>query len=336
MFLSSHIKSFDDILRSTLSSIVNIHLDSESSWLQASLPVKAGGIGICRATQLAPSAFLASAAGCSSIVHQILPFHFIESADACTKAALTVWREEHSHPPPPHPSSCSQRAWDAPKIKVTIDFLLESAANDLTKVRLLAISCPESGAWLNALPQSSIGLRMDDDVICIAVGLRLGLTRCHPHACSDCGAEVNVDGIHGLCCRYSRGRHSALNDIVKRSLESAKIPCHLELSGLYRSDGKCPDGASVVPWQRGKILVWDATCLDTFAASHREIAIREPGAVAAAAEHRKRSKYCDLDATHHFVPIAVETFGVLGQDARNFFREVARRVTAVTNEPQSH
>ena len=118
--------------------------------------------------------------------------------------------------------------------------------------------------------------------------------------------------------------------------ESAKIPCHLEPSGLYRSDGKRPDGASVVPWQREKILVWDATGLDTFAASHREIAVREPGAVAAAAKHRKRLKYCDLDATHHFVPIAVETLGVLGQDARNFFQEVARRVKAVTNEPQSH
>ena len=278
--------------------------------------------------------------GCSSIVRQILPLHVIESADACTKAALAVWGEDHSHPPPPHPSSCSQRAWDAPKIKATVDFLLESAANDLTKVRLLALSCPEPGAWLNALPLSYIGLRMDDDVIRIAVGLCLGLALCHPHARSNCGAEVNVDGIHGLSCRYSRGRHSrhsALNDIIKCSLEAAKIPYHLEPSGLYRSDGKRPDGASVVPWQRGKILVWDATCLDTFAASHREIAVREPGAVAAVAEHRKRSKYCDLDATHHFVPIAVERdFGRLGQDARNFFREVARRVTAVTNEPQSH
>ena len=59
---------------------------------------------------------------------------------------------------------------------------------------------------------------MDDDVIRIAVGLRLGLTVCHPHACSDCSAEVNDDGIHGLSCRYSRGhhsRHSALNDIMK-------------------------------------------------------------------------------------------------------------------------
>ena len=82
--------------------------------------------------------------------------------------------------------------------------------------------------------------------------------------------------------------------------------------------------------------MWDATCSDTFATSDMEIAVREPGAVAAAAEHRKRSKYCKLDAIHHFVPIAVETLGVLGQDAQNFFPEVARRVTAVTNEPQSH
>ena len=243
-----------------------------------------------------------------------------------------------------------------------VDFLLELAANDLTKVRVLALSCPESGAWLNALPLSSIGLKMDDDVIRIVVGLRLGLALCHLHSCSDCSAEVNEDGIHGkfelsLLQRLPFSS-SALNNIVKRSLEATKIPYHLEPSGLYRSDGKRPDGASVVPWQRGNILVWDATCSDTCAsvvpwqrgnilvwdatcsdtctASHREIAVRDPGTEAAAVKHRKRSKYCNLDATHHFVPITVETLGVLGQDVRSFFREVARHVMAVTNESQSH
>ena len=79
-----------------------------------------------------------------------------------------------------------------------------------------------------------------------------------------------------LSCHYCRGchfRHFALNDIVKSSLEAAKIHCHLEPSGLYRSDEKHSDGASVVPWQMGNILVWDATYLDTFATSHREIAV---------------------------------------------------------------
>ena len=81
--------------------------------------------------------------------------------------------------------------------------------------------------------------------------------------------------------------------------------------------------------------MWNATCSDTFAASHREIAVQEPGAVAAAAEHRKRSKYSNLEATHHFVPTAVETLGVMGADAQSSFREVACRLRAVTNEPQS-
>ena len=82
---------------------------------------------------------------------------------------------------------------------------------------------------------------MDDEVVRITVGLRLGLPLCHPHLCFGCGAELGEDGIHGLSYRYSKGchsRHAALNDIVKRSLDAAKVPSNLEPSGLYRSDGR--------------------------------------------------------------------------------------------------
>ena len=39
-------------------------------------------------------------------------------------------------------------------------------------------------------------------------------------------------------------RHAALNDIIHRALSSAipKIPSRLEPSGVYRADGKRPDG----------------------------------------------------------------------------------------------
>ena len=87
-FLSYHLKSFDDLLRSTLSNIVNISLDSDVAWLQASLPVKVGGIGIRRSTQLAPSAFLASAAGCADLIHQILPPHFTTNDSPYIESAL--------------------------------------------------------------------------------------------------------------------------------------------------------------------------------------------------------------------------------------------------------
>ena len=95
-------------------------------------------------------------------------------------------------------------------------------------------------------------------------------------------------------------RHAAINDIVHRSLTSAKIPARLEPSGLYRSDGKHPDGISVVPWKSGKLLVWDATCSDTFAPSYSSRTTNEAGAVATQAEERKEAKYSHLNSAHAF------------------------------------
>ena len=119
---------------------------------------------------------------------------------------------------------------------------------------------------------------------------------------------------HGLNCRWSEGRHhrhTALTDTINRAPSSAKIPARLEPSGLQRSDGKRPDGISVVPWKCGKLLVWDATCPDTFAPSYFSNATSEAGLVAASAEERKEAKYSNLGALHCFTPVAIETSGVL-------------------------
>ena len=67
----------------------------------------------------------------------------------------------------------------------------------------------------------------------------------------------------------------------------------------------------MVPWQRGKILVWDATCSDTLAPSLRDVAIREPGAVAVAAEHQKiqiLAPQCDSS----FYSYSLGVFGCAG------------------------
>ena len=175
------------------------------------------------------------------------------------------------------------------------------------------ITARESGAWLNSLPISSLGLRMDNDTVRVAVGLRLGAPLCKPHTCQHCGAQVDELATHGLSCRHSEGRHhrhSAINDILHRALTSAHVPSRLEPSGLSRTDGKCPDGVTVVPWSRGKLLVWDATCPDTYAPSYTAIASQEAGAVAAIAEERKKVKYTCLSSYHIFTPVAVETAGV--------------------------
>ena len=53
------LRQFDDTLRTGLVTILNVDINSDQ-WLQASLPVGDGGLGIRSAEMLAPSAYLAS------------------------------------------------------------------------------------------------------------------------------------------------------------------------------------------------------------------------------------------------------------------------------------
>ena len=59
-----------------------------------------------------------------------------------------------------------------------------------------------------------------------------------------------------------------MNDITHRTLPSAKVPSRVKPSGLHHSDGKCPDGVTMIPRRNGKLLVRDATSPDTIAPSY--------------------------------------------------------------------
>ena len=194
---------------------------------------------------------------------------------------------------------------------------------------MLAVSTPESGAWLQALPVSSLGLKLDDTTLRLGVSLRLGLASCVPHSCRNCGASVGCLGLHGLTCRKGNGRfhrHATVNDVVHRALSAAGIPSRLEPPGLARSDGKRPDGMSLAPWERGKPLVWDVTIPDSLAVSYRSAATCGPGSVAALAESRKLSKYAHLSSSYFFCPIAIESLGALGTRSASVIHELGRKI----------
>ena len=159
-------------------------------------------------------------------------------------------------------------------VKTDYESLLENAATSLEKPRLLEVVHPDSGAWLNAFPISALGLRLDDSEVQIAISYVLDYL-CAAHTCIGCGAAVDERGWQGFSSRFNKSlhsRHAALNNLVKRSLDSAKIPSHLEPTGLYSTDAKRSDGATMVPWKSSRVLVWDVTCTDILAPSHRQLA----------------------------------------------------------------
>ena len=85
-FTSQLLVSWDNLLMYIVSRITSINFRmGDSSWLQVTLPVRSGGLGFTSASNLVPSAFLASADGASELIQQLLP--------AMQSRLLTIPRE---------------------------------------------------------------------------------------------------------------------------------------------------------------------------------------------------------------------------------------------------
>ncbi|OQV15451.1 hypothetical protein BV898_10326 [Hypsibius exemplaris] len=303
---------------------------SDAVWKQASLPVSRGGLDIRRTEDLSLPAFLASV---HSVHHLILEIASAADLDAITADAAIQWSAATTHQPPDQPRI--QKLWDRPIVEQAVQDVF-AAVGEVGRARLLAVTSEFAGAWLNTLPVSSLGNLLDDNQLRITVALRLGATVCQPHHCQACGKEVREDGHHGLSCAYgdSRGsRHAAINDVVQRALVSAGIPAILEPPGLCRADGKRPDGMTMTPFRQGKALLWDATVWDTVAPSHIGGYMTEAGRAARAVEEKKHRTYAELEGRYLFVPLAFETFGTWGAEAKRLISEICRRITNRTRGP---
>jgi len=182
------LSTFDQLLRKAICGIVNLEL-TDDNWSQASLPVQFGGLGIRSVTSLAPSAFLASAAGTSVLQEAILPPLYIFTDDAVNQVQV-LWSSLSGSDILTGLSSHSQKCWDDRVSLRTHSELSQKIQDIQNRARLLSASAPHSGDWLNALPISACGLRLDDEAVRVAIGLRLGSSLCEPHTCV-CSVKVN-------------------------------------------------------------------------------------------------------------------------------------------------
>jgi hypothetical protein len=325
--------TFDIILRSGLDRITNVKV-SDIQWIQATMPVKDGGLGMRRVSSLALPAYLASAASTLSLQEDILressisPDRFLQTYEASWTAAYGS--------PPAGTLSFKQSAWDRPGVMADRTLVEAGLAEPRLKASYLAATAPHSGDWLWALPIASCGLRLEDEAVRVAVALRLGLDICVPHDCR-CGTRVDTWGIHATTCKQAPGRimrHHALNEILTRAFASAGVPAMKEPSCISRSDGKRPDGLTLIPWRGGKPLTWDVTVASTLAQSYISASAGSYGAASELAAERKRSKYADIPPAYSFQPVAMETLGAIEPSAVDFLNDIGRRITAISGEPR--
>jgi len=96
----------------------------------------------------------------------------------------------------------SETSWDS---KMTGALIKDSFAEPSQKARFMASVAPHSGDWLLALFIANCGLRLDDEAVRVAVGMRLGLALCAPHSCPR-GDQVDAQGLHAMKCKKAPGR----------------------------------------------------------------------------------------------------------------------------------
>ena len=214
--------------------------------------------------------------------------------------------------------------------------LMDAQIEPYHHARLLAAAAAHSGAWLSAIPISACGLRLSDEAVRIAVGMRLGTELGQVHRCI-CGAMVDTRGTHAFSCGHNSGRaqrHHYINDLIWRSLSRARIPSVKEPPGLTRSDGKRPDGLTSIPWREGRSATLDVTVTNTVAASYVAKSSAHAAAAAEAAAQRKEDKYADIAQVHLFYPLAFETMGQINSVGQEFLSDLGHRISLVTDDPR--
>jgi len=167
----------------------------EIQWIQASLPVGGGGLGIRSAQMLASSASLASAASTFQLQQSIFHDSISSSEDGSLESIEALWTSQSNSAKPAAEVQHIQKAWDGPVAANHRALLLARAVSEMDTARLLAASSPHSGDWLHAPPITAVGLRLSDEAIRVAVAHRLGYKALEQHTCV-CGKPVDARGLH--------------------------------------------------------------------------------------------------------------------------------------------
>lgn len=315
-------------MKSTMERICNISLN-QHQYSISSLPCRQGGLGIRKVEDVMLSSFLSSVCSTSSLINLILSGNTTDLVDvAHFNDGLSVWKLTNEVP---SNSINVQRQWDNVNVSRIIESLQFSSEVDVARFK--ASLSHESSLWLSTLPSKNVGTMLDDNTFRLSVAIRVGAEICHQYTCI-CGTTVDSFGIHGLClcCKKAIGRysrHRELNSIIARALASANIPATLEPPGLFRDDGKKPDGVTLTPWDKGSFLTWDATCIDTLAKSYINKTKKQAGSAAG----RKHNKYKALKERNYIlVPFAVETLGPWCKEAINFTDKLGNLLMSSTGE----
>ena len=336
-----YLDAFDSAVDACLSAILRDDHGSlpEHARLQASLPIRMGGLGVRRTRDHWSAASLASQSSISKLALEL--DHGFVSDPVFWQAAAEDFNsrvaEDARVDPLMMPSSpLDQRVLSAAVVDAQWKNLHASLPRR-DKSRLLSTGMPMAGAFLTATPSGTNVL--SNDTFAAVVRFRLGVAiHAMGSVCPACSVEdkpVAMDcfGDHTFSCSHGPhriARHDALKHALHHAASQAGLEPHMEFGDAVPGGKRPADVYLPIGVGEGRPRCIDVTVLHPPAPSYSNWAAKFMGYAAKMGESKKRDKHqkgCE-DAGLSFTPAAFETFGGAGDAAERLVNQLATCASA--------
>ncbi|CAK9016518.1 unnamed protein product [Durusdinium trenchii] len=335
------LRAFDEQVQACLEQIGGLPL-TQNTWLQASLAIKAGGLGLRSTALHAPAAYIASithlAASCTELdpTYRVVPPPVHQ---ALTSYNQVVLPEDQIHSLAP---SYQQRDLSATVDKAQQAHLIAATTGEAAKGHLQLVQQPGAGAWLTALPADNLGLHINTHLFRVLLRLRLRL----PIAPSDgfCPLCDGVADSFGTTLEYA---HLAAAGLSPELEKPGLLPARPEDSGLCeagvslnQASARRPADVWVPGWGLHGPAAFDFAVSSGLRSGVLPSTVGHGGHAALVYEERKRmhqrtEAQCRAQGLQ-FLPIVAEgCAGGWGPTAMAVFRQLGSFLAARTGDSTS-
>ena len=333
--VTGYLERYDARVQRSLAKLLGYDDDClpQEAMLQASLPVRIGGLGIRKSADHWHAAALASSAGTAALCRR-LDRDFVWDAEGWRQTASSYnemvaegWRLDTEAPPERAPE---QRSLSLGILERWYNALMDEA-DAVTRARMQSLLLPGCGAWLTGNPARWEA--MPPLPFQAVLRYRLGLPLYESLArCECCGKDGVMDahGLHATLCEKGGGaitRHEAVADALLRAARQGGLRAERETLGLLEGDRRRPGDVTLQQgFLDGRVTAIDVAVVNPLAPSFLQLAARTVGGAAARRQTTKVWKYREDEAVRTgrlaFEPFVVELFGGWGQRAHSIMNRL--------------
>ena len=248
--------SFDNAVRRCFEQLSGLH-PNDSQWLQATLAMRMGGLGLRSLSKHSSAAYLSSRSCCVKLCQELDPQHTWEGQDpssAVHHAAQCINEVSGSETIGlnPVPKDLKQRVLSSEIDAGALRQLTDPQSTSLSfRAHMSLLGLEGAGTWLHAIPSEVLGTK-------IAPQLYVPMLQCRPRIpffeepffCPLCDGVMDVWGDHALTCACGGDRtkrHNLVRNTFARLAASAGWQPELEKPGLLHprpsQGGRSEDGS---------------------------------------------------------------------------------------------